>query len=73
MHTSIFFPNPQFPHNNSENIEVMASGYSFVANFIHVIQEHATKYRSRLFSYLLTLQSIPSLPAEMGVNFNFNK
>jgi len=49
----------------------MAAGYSFVANFIFVIQEHATKYRSRLFSYLLTLQSIPSLPADMTVNPNF--
>jgi len=49
----------------NENVEVMASGYTFVANFIFVIQEHVTKYRSRLFSYLLTLQSIPSIPDDL--------
>jgi hypothetical protein len=56
----------------NENVEVMAAGYSFVANFIFVIQEHATRYRSRLFSYLLTLQSIPSLPADMTVHDNLS-
>jgi len=50
----------------NENVEIMASGYTFVANFIYVIQEHATKYRSRLFSYLLTLQSIPSIPTDLA-------
>jgi len=51
----------------SENAEIMVAGFYLVANFISVAKELCSKYKSYLFSYLLTLQSIQNLSPEMNV------
>jgi len=54
---------------NSENPEIMVAGFNFVANFIYVARELCSKYKSQLFSFLLTLQSIQNLSPEMNVKY----
>jgi len=53
-------------NNYNENAEIMVAGFYLVANFISVAKELCSKYKSYLFSYLLTLQSIQNLSPEMN-------
>ena len=47
----------------SDNLEVMIAGYNLASHFIVCLREHCSKYRSQIFSFLLTLLSIPKLDA----------
>ena len=53
--------------DESENIEILISAYTVAAQMILVAQEKTSSYRSRLFSFFLTIQSIPELPISMKV------
>lgn len=52
----------------SENLEVMLAGYHVVTNFIVVLKEWCSNYRSKLFSYFLTLESVPNLDSSLKQN-----
>mmetsp|Transcript_46400 Transcript_46400/g.53774 ORF Transcript_46400/g.53774 Transcript_46400/m.53774 type:complete len:558 (-) Transcript_46400:155-1828(-) len=46
----------------SENLEILISAYSVMAQMVLVAQEETSHFRSRLFTFFLTIQSIPELP-----------
>ena len=54
--------------SNSENLEIQISAYNVAVQMILVVEEQTTTYRSRLFSFLLAIQSIPDLPLAFKVS-----
>ena len=52
----------------------MYAGYQVVTSFVIVLKEWCSAHRSKIFSYFLTLQSIPNLEAGLKNNIsNFIK
>jgi len=49
-------------NNYNENIEIMMSGYLVLDRFIQIIGEGVKRYKNKLFSFFLTLQSFPQIP-----------
>jgi hypothetical protein len=56
----------------SDNLEVMTAGFNLASHLIVCLKEVCSKYRSQIFSFLLTLLSIPKLEAsERGMVENY--
>jgi hypothetical protein len=48
---------------NSDNLEVMMAGFTLASHFIVCLKEACSKFRTQIFSFLLTLLSIPKIDA----------